>query len=345
MPISVVLGVIGAVVTSGFLAVPATAQSPPPTMKAIVIHSYGGPDVLKYEDVPRPQPKQDEILIRVMAAGVNPVDTYIRQGYVGKMIGKQFPLILGMDVSGVVEKTGSMVSKFKPGDAIYSYLSFEEEGGYAQFAVAKESHAALKPKTIDFEKAAAVPLAATTAWQALVEKAQLSPGQIVLIHGGSGGVGSFAIQIAKVRRAKVIATASTQHQQFLKQLGADQAIDYTTTKFEDVVKDVDVVLDAVRGDTLARSYGVVKKGGIIVSITGQPDPAELDKGGIRGASLMAHPDAVVLEELAKLIDAGKIKPVVSQVFPLADAAKAQEQIASHHTLGKIVLEVAAAPKS
>jgi NADPH:quinone reductase-like Zn-dependent oxidoreductase len=334
----IVLATVGVGIMSGFLVPRGMAQLPP-MMKAIVIHSYGAPEVLKYEDVPRPEPKDDEILIRVMAAGVNPVDGYIRQGNLAKVMGA-FPLILGMDIAGLVEKTGAKTTKFKAGDPVYAYSSFKEQGGYAQFAVVKENEGALKPRSITFEQAAAVPLAATTAWQALVDKGQLGSGQTVLIHGGSGGVGSFAVQIAKVRGARVIATASSANQELLKQLGADQAIDYTTTKFEDVVKDVDVVLVAVRGDTLARSYGVVKKGGILVSITGQPDPAELEKHGIRGTSLMAHPDARVLEELATLIDAKKITPEVSQVFPLTDAAKAHEQIASQHTRGKIVLKVA-----
>jgi NADPH:quinone reductase-like Zn-dependent oxidoreductase len=321
------------------IAVLPLAAAAQPSMKAIVIHSSGGPEVLKYEDAPRPQPKDDEVLIRVMATGVNPVDVYIREGRIN-----QFPFIPGMDVAGVVEETGNKVTKFKRGDAIYAYLSFEEQGGYAEFAVTKQDHAALKPKSIDFEHAAAVPLAATTAWQALIEKAGLSAGQTVLIHGGSGGVGAFAVQIAKARGAKVIATASTANQDLLKQLGVDQPIDYTTTKFEDVVKDVDVVLNAVRGDTLARSYGVAKKGGIIVSITGQPDPVDLEKHGIRGIGFSAHLDAKVLEELARLIDAGKITPIVSAVMPLVDVAKAHRQIATHHTRGKIVLRVAEAPK-
>jgi NADPH:quinone reductase-like Zn-dependent oxidoreductase len=298
---------------------------------------------LKYEDAPRPEPKDDEVLIRVMAAGVNPVDAAIRAGRFHGGGGK-LPFIPGMDVAGVVEKTGAKITKFKAKDPVYAYLSFKEQGGYAEFAIAKENEVSIKPKTIAFEGAAAVPLAATTAWQALVDTAKIDKGQTVLIHGGSGGVGHFAIQIAKARGAKVIATASTANQDLLKELGVDQAIDYTTTKFEDVVKDVDVVFNAVRGDTLARSYGVVKKGGVIVSITGQPDQAECEKRGIRGASLMAHPDAKVLEELAKLIDAKKIKPVVSQVFPLAEAAKAHEQIATAHTRGKIVLKVTDAPK-
>jgi NADPH:quinone reductase-like Zn-dependent oxidoreductase len=322
-----------------WIAVLPLAAAAQPSMKAIVIRSSGGPEVLKYEDAPRPQPKDDEVLIQVMAAAVNPVDVFIREGR-----SNQFPLIPGMDVAGVVEQVGNKVTKFKRGDAIYAYLSFDEQGGYAEFAAAKQDHAALKPKSIDFEHAAAVPLAATTAWQALIEKAGLTAGQTVLIHGGSGGVGTFAVQIAKARGAKVIATASTANQDLLKQLGVDQPIDYTTTKFEDVVKDVDVVLNAVRGDTLARSYGVVKKGGIIVSITGPPDPAELEKHGIRGTGLGAQPDAKVLEELAKLIDAGRITPIVSAVMPLVDVAKAHQQIASRHTRGKVVLRVAEPPK-
>jgi NADPH:quinone reductase-like Zn-dependent oxidoreductase len=320
----------------------AGAQSDRQMMKAIVVHEHGGPEVLKYEDAPRPQPKEDEILIRVMAAGINPVDAYIRAGRYG---GGQLPYIPGKDVAGVVEKTGAKITKFKAGDAVYAFLSSKDQGAYAQFAIAQENETALKPKTISYKEAAAVPLAATTAWQALVDTAKLEKGQTVLIHGGSGGVGHFAVQIAKARGARVIATASTANQDLLKQLGVDEPIDYTKTKFEDVVKNVDVVLNAVRGDTLDRSYGVVKKGGIIVSITGPPDPSKLAEYGIRGTGVRTHPDAKVLEELAKLIDAGKIRPVVSQVFALSEASKAQEQIETRHTRGKIVLKVANPPKS
>ena len=332
-----------AVAAIALMATPAFAQPERSTMKAIVVHEFGGPEVLKYEEMPRPEPNEDEILIRVMAAGVNPVDAAIRSGrFHGG--GGNLPLIPGMDVAGVVEKTGAKVTKFKANDPIYAYLSFKEQGGYAEFAIAKQDEASLKPKTITYEAAAAVPLAATTAWQALVDAAKIDKGQTVLIHGGSGGVGSFAIQIAKARGAKVIATASTPNQDLLKQLGADQTIDYTTTKFEEVVKDVDLVLDAVGKDTLTRSYGVVKRGGIIVSIAGQPDQAELEKRGIRGSSMMAHPDAKILEELSKLIEAKKIKPIVSQIVPLAEAAKAHAQIATRHTRGKIVLKVAGESK-
>jgi len=317
----------------------AFAQSNPSMMKAVVVNEWGGPEVLKYQDAPKPEPKDDEILVRVMAAGVNPVDSYVRQGMFAKRGLDNRPAVLGYDIAGVVEKTGANAKKFKPGDAVYCYLSVMRGGGYAEFAVAKESETGLKPKNINFEEAAAVPLAATTAWQALIDSGKIAKGQTVLIHGGSGGVGSFAIPIAKARGAKVIATASTAHQATLKQLGVDQAIDYTATKFEDVVKNVDLVLNCVRADALGRSYGVVKKGGTIVSITDEPDQTECAKHALHCSRLGANPDAKVLEELTKLIEAGKIKPIVSQTLPLAEANKAHEQIETHHTLGKIVLKV------
>jgi NADPH:quinone reductase-like Zn-dependent oxidoreductase len=320
------------------------AQPAKPTMKAVVVHEYGGPEVLKYEDAPRPEPKEDQILVRVIAAAVNPVDGMIRSGKFANYFHTTFPLIPGYDISGVVEKTGPKITKFKAGDPVYAYIGLKEGGGYAEYAVATEKEAAPKPKSLTFGEAAAVPLAAETAWQALIDTAKLSAGQTVLIHGGSGGVGSFAIQIAKARGAKVIATASTPNQDLLKQLGADVAVDYTKTKFEDVAKDVDVVLDSVGKDTLSRSYGVVKKGGFIVSLVARPDQVELDKREIRGASLDVKPDADELAEITKFIEAKKIKPVVSQVLPLSEAAKAQEQAATGHTRGKIVLKVREEPK-
>ena len=330
---------IKTVIAAGLL-ITASTFARAENMKAVVVNEWGGPEVLKYQDAPRPEPKDDEILVRVIAAAVNPVDTYVRQGMFAKRGMDNRPAILGYDIAGVVEKTGAAIKRFKKGDAVYCYLSVMRGGGYAEFAVAKDSESALKPKNISFEEAAAVPLAATTAWQALIDTANLQKGQSVLIHGGSGGVGSFAIQIAKARGAKVIATASTEHQSTLKQLGVDQAIDYTSTKFEDVVKDVDVVLNCVRADALGRSYGVAKKGGVIVSITDEPDQTECAKHGLRCSRLGAHPDANVLEELTKLIEAGKMKSIVSQTFPLAEASKAHQQIETHHTLGKIVLKVA-----
>ena len=320
----------------------AEAQAPKSTMKAIVAHEYGGPDVLKYEDVPVPAPKEDEVLVRVIASGVNPADPLIVSGKYAKAFGMHVPLIPGYDIAGVVQKTGAKITKLKVGDPIYGYVLWG--GGWSEYSVATEGEAATKPASLTYIEAAAVPLAALTAWQALVDTAQLSAGQTVLIHGGSGGVGSFAIQIAKARGAKVIATASTANQELLRDLGANVAIDYTKAKFEDVAKDVDVVLDTVGGDTLARSYGVVKKGGIVTSLRGRPDQAELDKYGIRGAPIAVTPNAKELAEITKLIEEKKIKPIVSQVLPLSEARKADEQAETHHTRGKIVLRIAEEPR-
>jgi NADPH:quinone reductase-like Zn-dependent oxidoreductase len=320
------------------------AQSSKPTMKAVVVHEYGGPEVLKYEEAPRPEPKDDQILVRVIAAGVNPVDGMIRSGMFSKYEKDVFPMIPGADISGVVQKVGSKITKFKPGDPVFAYVSLKGGGGYAEYALATEGDTAAKPKSLTYVEAAAVPIVALTAWQALIDTAKLGAGQTVLIHGGSGGVGGFAIQIAKARGAKVIATASTANQDLLKKLGADVAIDYTKQKFEDVAQEVDVVLDSVGKDTLARSYGVVKKGGVIVSLVARPDRAELDKHGIRGASLSVEPNADELAEIGKLVDDKRIKVVVSQTFPLSEATKAHEQVATGHTRGKIVLKVAEEPK-
>ncbi len=324
------------------LATIAWAESSAMTMKAIVAHEYGEPEVLKYEDTPRPEPKENELLVRVIACGVNPADPLVISGRLAKEFGTHLPLIPGYDVAGMVEKTGTRVTKFKAGDAVYGYALFG--GGWAEYAVLAENEAAIKPKNTTFSDAAAVPLAALTAWQALLDVAKLSAGQTVLIHGGSGGVGSFAVQIAKARGAKVIATASTANQDLLKQLGADVAIDYTKTKFEDVAKDVDIVLDPVGRDTLARSYAVVKKGGLIATLVEQASQAQLDKYGIRGAPIFGKPDGNELAEITKLIEAGKIKPIVSQTFPLTDAVKATQQAETHHTRGKLVIKIAEEPK-
>ena len=326
------------------LAATSLGHADKPTMKAVVIHEYGGPEVLKYEDVPQPEPKQDQLRIHVIAAGVNPVDGMIRSGMFDKEGRRAFPVILGGDISGVVEKVGSNITKFKFGDPVFAYVSLDNSGGYAQYAVVTEREAAPKPKSLTYVEAAAVPIVALTAWQALIDTAKLKAGQTVLIHGGSGGVGSFAIQIAKAHGAKVIATASAANQELLKQLGADVAIDYTKQNFENVAKDVDVVLDSIGKDTLARSYGVVKKGGIIVSLVARPDPAELEKHGIRGEALSVDPNSDELSEIGKLIDEKKINVIVSQTFPLSEARKAQEQVATGHTRGKIVLKVADEPK-
>jgi NADPH:quinone reductase-like Zn-dependent oxidoreductase len=312
-----------------------------PMMKAVVAHEYGAPDVLKFEQVPRPDPAADEALVRVIASSVNPADPLTLSGKYAKEFGTHLPLIAGYDIAGTVEKVGANVTKLKVGDAVYGYPTFG--GGWADYVAVKEWEVAAKPKSLNFVEAAAVPMGALTAWQALLDVAKLHAGQTILIHGGSGGVGSFAIQIAKARGARVIATASTANQDLLKQLGADVPIDYTKSQFEEVAKDVDAVLDPIGKDTLFRSYKVVKKGGIVMSLVALPDAVELRKRGIHGAAISAHPDAADLTEIAQLIDAGKIRPIVTKVLPFTEAVAAQQQAATHHTRGKVVLKVADEP--
>src|SRR5205823_12450923 len=314
-----------------------------PMMKAVVAHEYGAPEVLKLEQIPRPEPNEEEVLVRVIASGVNPADPLTLSGKYAREFGTHLPLIPGYDIAGIVEKAGVKVTKLKAGDAIYGYPTFG--GGWAEYVTVTEGEVAAKPASLSFTEAAAVPMGALTARQALVDTAQLRAGQTILIHGGSGGVGSFAVQIAKARGARVIATASTANQDVLKQLGADVAIDYTKTRFEEIAKDTDAVLDPVGKETLARSYDVVKKGGIVMSLVARPDPVELEKHGIRGAAISVHPDAEDLAEIARLIDAGKIKPIVTEVLPLSQAVAAQRQAATHHTRGKIVLRIADEPNS
>src|SRR5216117_3238270 len=239
--------------TLGHLSSHAARAAEIPMMKAVVAHEYGGPEVLKFEETPRPEPKENEALVRVIASGVNPADPLTLSGKYAREFGTHLPLIPGYDIAGIVEKTGVKVTKLKAGDAIYGYPTFG--GGWAEYVIVIEGEIAAKPASLNFTEAAAVPMGALTAWQALVDTAQVQPGQTILIHGGSGGVGSFAVQIAKARGARVIATASTVNQDLLKQLGADVAVYYTKTKFEDVAKDVDAVLDPVGKETLARSYG------------------------------------------------------------------------------------------
>jgi NADPH:quinone reductase-like Zn-dependent oxidoreductase len=319
------------------------AQPLPKTMKAVVAHEYGGPEALKLEEIPVPEPMENEILVRVIASGVNPADPLILGGKYAKEFGTHLPLVLGYDMAGVVVKTGAKVTKLKVGDAVYAYLLWG--GGWAEYCISSETESAIKPKSLSFVDASAVPLAALTAWQALIDIGKIKSGQTALIHGGSGGVGSFAIQIAKARGARVIATASTANQDLLKTLGADVAIDYTKSNWETAVRDVDFALMPVGGETMKRTYSVVKKGGTIATLISRADPAELEKRGIRGAPVFSHPDANELAEITKLIDAGKIKPIVTQVLPLADAAKADAQAETHHTRGKVVLKIADEPKT
>jgi NADPH:quinone reductase-like Zn-dependent oxidoreductase len=309
------------------------------TMKAVRVHEYGGPEVLKYEDAPRPQAGPGEVLIRVHAASVNPVDWKVRNGELRQMLRYKLPMIPGWDVSGVIEAVGPQAMRLKRGDAVYSRPDLSRDGTYADYVTVKESEVALKPKSIDHSTAAAIPLAALTAWQALYDGCKLSSGQTLLIHGAAGGVGTFAVQLAKMRGARVIATASKKNHDFLRSLGADEIIDYNTTKFEDVVHGVDAILDTITGETMERSWPVLKKGGILVSILQPPSPEKAAAHGVRCHHTFVQANVEQLNEIAKLVDAGKLKVIIEKVYPLAEARAAQESNAIGHTRGKIVLRV------
>lgn len=309
------------------------------TMKAIRIHEYGGPEVLKYEDAPRPAPAAGDVLIRVHATSVNPVDIAIRSGFFKERMKYTLPMIPGWDVSGVVEAVPPDATRLKPGDEVYARPDLSRDGAYAGYIAVRESEVALKPTSIDHTHAAAIPLTGLTAWQGLFDAGHLAAGQTVLIHGAAGGVGHFAVQFAKVKGARVIATASKRNHEFLRSLGADELIDYNTTKFEDVVHGVDVVLDTITGETQDRSWQVIKKGGIYVSILQPPNQEKAAAHGVRSAHVFVQPNVDELNEIARLVDAGKVKPHIEKVFPLPQAAAAQEAVASHHTSGKIVIAV------
>jgi NADPH:quinone reductase-like Zn-dependent oxidoreductase len=310
-------------------------------MNAIRIHGYGGTEALLYEEAPRPTAGAGEVLIRVVATAVSPFDAAARAGYLAGWYNYSFPLILGLDVAGVVEEVGAEVTNFMPGDAVYGRADPGQLGAYAEYIVLAATNVARKPQSLDFLEAASMPQAGLSAWRALIEAAGLSKGQTVLIHAAAGGVGSCAVQLAKWRGAHVIGTASAQNQGFLRKLGVDEPIDYTATPFEDHVRDVDVVLDLVGGDTQERSWKVLRPGGILVSMVQPPSQEAADAHGVRQQFGVALPPAsAVLEELATLIDGGQIKPVVSTTLSLQDISKAHEMIEGRHTRGKIVLRVA-----
>ena len=326
---------IGALVLVAGLA----AQAAPRTMKAVRMHDYGDASRLVYEDAPKPAPAKGQMLVQVKVAGVNPVDWKIRSGMFRGGLEFTMPVTLGFDVAGEVAEVGEGVTKFKKGDKVFAYLALDRGGGYAQYAIVGEREAAAMPASLDFAKAGATPLTSLTAWQCLFDVAKLQKGQTVLVHGGAGGVGHFAVQLAKWKGAKVIATASAENAEFVKGLGADQVIDYKAVKFEDAVKDVDVVLDAVGGDTTNRSASVLRKGGILVSIAGDPDPEAFAAKGVRVAGPLVQTSGAQLVEIAKLIDAGSVKPHVGTQLPLKDAAKAQQLSEGGQCRGKIVLVV------
>lgn len=309
------------------------------TMKAVRIHEYGGPEVLQYEDAPKPEPGDNDVLIRVHAAAVNPVDWKVREGHLKSRVEFPMPFIPGWDLSGVVEKTGVAVTRLGAGNEVYSRPDIARNGAYAEYILVEDALVALKPKTIDHVQACGIPLAGMTAWQALFDVAGLQPGQRVLIHAAAGGVGTFAVQFAKWKGAYVIGTASGRNLDFVRELGADEVIDYTGTPFETAIKDVDVVLDTMGGETQERSWGVLKPGGILVGIVSPPPEDSAAQHNVRAAYHFLDPNAGQLTHIAGLVDAGKVRCIVDTVLPLSEARKAQELSETGHARGKIVLKV------
>lgn len=310
-----------------------TTKTTRETMKAVRIHAFGGPEVLRFETVPLPRPGTNEMLVCVHAAGVNPVDWKIREGHFGE---GSLPQTMGSDFSGVVETLGPDVRDFHEGEAVFGIVA-EESGSYAEFAVAPVSRVARKPIGLDHAQTAALPIASLTAWQALFDTAQLQAGQRVLIHATAGGVGSFAVQFAKWKGAQVIGTASGSSASFVRALGANEVIDYRTTKFEDVARDVDVVLDTIGGETQERSWKVLKRGGILISIVQPPAPEKAAAQNVRGVFLVCKASGAQQADIANLVASGRVKVNVERVLPLREARQAQELSQSGHAHGKIVL--------
>jgi NADPH:quinone reductase-like Zn-dependent oxidoreductase len=308
-------------------------------MNAMWIEAFGGPEVLRLQELPVPEPRDGEVLLRVRAASVNPVDYKIRSGKYPPVKADKLPYVLGRDVAGDVEACGPGVKGFVEGAHLYAVVGMDG-GGYAEYVVVKQNEASPKPRTLDYVTAAAVPLAGLTAWQGLFRYGGLKSKQRVLIHGGSGGVGHFAIQFAKAKGAYVLTTVSEENLDFVRQLGADEAIDYKRTRFEEAAREVDMVFDLIGGETQDRSWGTLKKGGILVSTLGPPSPEKATAHGVRSAGYRVKESASELGEIAELIDAGKVIPKVSRTFALRDAAAAQQFLEKEAPQGKIVLTVA-----
>lgn len=309
------------------------------TMKAVRIHEYGGPEVMFYEDVPSPQDiAPDEVLIRVSATGVNPIDYQIRNGFVRQFFEVSFPYTLGREVAGVIEQVGTQVNMFHIGEEVFALLTFQA-GGFAEYVAVKASQVAAKPTSLDFVHASAVPLTSLTAWQALFEHGKLTAGQRVLIHAASGGVGLFAVQFAHAAGATVLATTSGRNTLYVQELGADQVIDYTTTRFEEVAHDVDVVLEPLGADVQARSWQTLRPGGVLVAIIQPPSEIEAKKHNVSTAFFSVRPDGSQLADVASKIDRGEINVVVENVFELREVREALRLSEAGHVRGKVALRV------
>ncbi len=309
-------------------------------MQAIRVHQYGGPEQLKLEQIPCPEPQVGEVLVRVYATSVLPIEWKIRQGSFHAFNPASFPYIPGSAFAGVVEEVGPLVTTFQKGQAVFGRSN---QGAYAEYTTASVETIALKPESLSFDEAATFSGGATTAWTALFENGALQTGQRVLIHGAAGGVGSFAVQFASWKRAQVIGTASTTNVEFVHSLGAETVIDYTSTPFEQVVHNVDLVLDTIGGEILQRSMHVVKRGGTLVSLLEQPSQEKAQELGIRAmknTATLPFPSSDLLQVISQVIDEGYVRVTLARIFPLREASLAHELSQSGHGRGRIVLHIA-----
>lgn len=305
-------------------------------MKTVVIHEYGNNDVVQFVHLERPEPQAGEVLVKVEAAGVNPVDWKIRDG-AGQRFGMTLPIYLGGEIAGTVVEVGEGVSNFKAGDPVFGLT---RSGGFSEYTVTRADSIALKPASLDFVSAAAVPLGALTAWQAMFDAAGVKSGQKILITSTSGGVGSLAVQLAKSKGVHVTGLASAANEEFVRSLGVDEFVDYQRQPFEEVVRDMDVVFDNVGGDTFQKALRTLKRGGFLATVVAFPND-EARQYGVQVTRVQCQPNAAELGEIGQLIDAGKIKPHVGTVLPLDEVRQALDLSATGHTRGKIVLKIAA----
>ncbi len=307
-------------------------------MRAAIINDYNAPVIVS--NVKRPDLPDDSVMVEVHAASVNPVDNYLRAGYLKGMLTLKFPYILGYDIAGLVIEAGKDVTKFAVGDAVFGRPNGMQAGTFAEYAAIKEVDLAKKPNNINFYEAASLPLVSLTAWQALVQRAHVKAGDKVLIHAGSGGVGSIGIQIAKSFGADVASTTSTPNVGIVKSLGADLVIDYKTQKFDDLIKDYDIVLDTLGGETRTRSFPLLKKGGWLVSIVGEIDKSGIAETlGVHQDAFFMTPDGEQLDEIAILVEQGKITPLIDRTYTLDQIQEALDYVQTGRAKGKVVIKI------
>jgi NADPH:quinone reductase-like Zn-dependent oxidoreductase len=308
-------------------------------MKAICLHARGGPEQLIYEDAPKPSLKNGDALVRVHSCAITRTELTWDATYTTRNGAGRLPTIPGHEISGVVEAVGPNAVDAKVGDEVYALTDFWRDGAAAEYVAVNAADLAPKPLRLNHTQAAAVPLAALTAWQALFDHAGLIAGQEILIHGATGGVGSFAVQLAHWRGAFIVGTTGPDSAGLARELGVEKVIDYTASRFEDAVRDADVVLDTVGGETLERSWGVLRRGGVLVTVAGSATAETAERHGVRGVDFIVKPSRAELQEITRLIEAGKLRPIIGATFPLEKAKEAFEHGASGHTHGKIVLQV------